>query len=53
VSLLQVLREIYDYCLAAQFKQGEEIRIEIESLFKALNDTNIIDVAPAGILKAI
>lgn len=52
-SLMQVLREIYDYCLTPQLKQGEEIRIEIESLFKALNDTNIIDVQSANIIKAM
>lgn len=51
--LLQVLREIYDYCVSSQFKQGDEMRIEIESLFKALNDTNILDVPSSGILKAI
>lgn len=54
-SLLQVLREIYDYCCASNqlAKHGDEMRIEIESLFKALNDTQIHDIPSAGILKAI
>jgi hypothetical protein len=53
-SLLSILREIYDQSQPAPTKQGNaDNRMEIESLFKAVNVPNLQDIKPHGILTGL
>lgn len=53
-SILQILREIYDLCHPNHSPQPQnEIIMEIEALFKAMNINNLQDIQPSGALKAM
>ena len=53
-AILSIQREIYDYSHANNIaNQQGEILLEIEALYKALGISNLNDVQPTGILKAV